>query len=135
MPRGLIGRDIYDAYLVNHPGVKAWEQTSKESKIDHEKVAQALNVKLELTAAGLQEYLFIFEGMTTIADLAGLSTLIDVMVSPFEPFEIIVLENGCEVGYGWYGMGEARQLFAARLAKGEGQGLLTRLNELRAAYI
>jgi len=94
-----------------------------------------VNVQLELVSPELQEYLFIFENATIIAsDLAGLSMLVDAVVSPFEPFEVLVISSGREVGHGWYGLGEARQLFAFRLARGEAQGLLTRLNELRTAY-
>ncbi len=132
MQRSVFGRDLYEVFHLDNTTERndaAWEVISMRSKVEYEKAAQALNVKLGLIPATLRTSLLVYEhGIIAASGVAGLLTCIETYVLPHDRFEVHLIENGRETGYGWYERG-ANGLLITYEWIGSAEGLAATLNE------
>jgi hypothetical protein len=104
------GRDLYEALHLDNTTLRndtAWHVLARRSHMNYEKAAQHLNVQLGFIAPTHRSYLFALEcaTITLVDDLAGLLACLEQHIKPYDRFEIYVIENGKEIGYGWYERG------------------------------
>lgn len=111
MQRFVYGRDLYEVQHASYPSCPIWEHTPISVRIRHEKAAQALNVRLGLIAP-TEQMIVIIDAyrLVPVSGVRGLAAYLHSHLSPHDRFEAHVMENGLEVGYGWYEVAENKHL-------------------------
>lgn len=106
-PSSVYGQDLYEVLLADYPARTAWDHLPSHMRLIYEKAAQALNVRLGLIPATFQDILIVHEhSIVPVRGVAGLASYIDRHLVPHDRFEAHLVENGLEVGYGWYEIAE-----------------------------
>jgi hypothetical protein len=128
-PQSVYGRDLYEVLLADYPARTTWQMLPLCMRLIYEKAAQALNVRLGLCEATEQTILIAHENsINPVSDVIELASYIATRMTPQDRFEAHLIENGHEVGYGWYRVG-----INGRLCAYEERGKATRLTECFSA--